>query len=133
MTIVKIMYTYGAMAGTFLLIDILWLGVIGKNFYQQQIGSLMKTNPNWMAALVFYALFLVGVMIFCVLPAIEKNSLTHALIYGALFGFFTYMTYELTNLAILKDWPFWIVPADIIWGVILTGSVSVIGFLIAKI
>jgi uncharacterized membrane protein len=132
MTTLKILYTYGAMAGVFLVIDLLWLGVIGKKFYQAQIGHLMKATPNWPAALVFYALFLVGVLIFCVLPAVEKQSLMHAVIYGALFGFFTYMTYELTNLAVLKNWPFWIVPVDILWGVVLTTVVSVAGFLIAK-
>jgi len=133
MTWIQILYTYAVMAIAFLAVDLVWLGFIGKAFYQNQIGHLMKASPNWSAALIFYALFLVGVMIFCVLPSVEKNSLSHAILYGALFGFFTYMTYELTNLAVLKSWPFWIVPVDIIWGVALTSIVSTIGFLIARI
>lgn len=92
----------------------------------------MRETPNWPTAIIFYLLFIVGVMIFCVQSAVEKNSLNHAVIYGALFGFFTYMTYELTNYAVLKNWPFAIVPIDILWGVVLTASISTIGFFIAK-
>ena len=133
MPIIKLVYTYLAMAGAFLVIDLLWLGVIAKNIYKNQIGTFMRETPNWPAAIIFYALFIVGVMIFCVLPAVEKNSLNHAIVYGALFGFFTYMTYELTNYAVLKNWPLAIVPIDIIWGVVLTATISTVGFLIAKI
>ncbi len=133
MPVIKLIYTYLAMAGAFLFIDLLWLGVIAKNIYKNQIGSFMRETPNWPAAIIFYALFIVGVIIFCVLPAVEKNSLNHAIIYGALFGFFTYMTYELTNYAVLKNWPLAIVPIDIVWGVILTAIISTVGFLIAKI
>lgn len=133
MTLLKIFYTYLAMIGTFLVVDLLWLAVIAKNFYKNQIGELMKTTPNWIAAIIFYALFIVGVMVFSVLPAVEKKSLSHAMIYGALFGFFTYMTYELTNLAVIKDWPFPIVVVDIIWGVVLATIVSTVGFLIIRL
>ena len=133
MTTIKMLYTYGAMLVCFLALDMVWLGVIAKGFYKDQIGHLMKTIPNWPAALIFYALFLVGAMIFAVLPGVEKNSLVHTLIYGALFGFFTYMTYELTNYAVIKDWPFWIVIVDIVWGIVLTGVVSIIGYLVAKL
>jgi len=133
MPIVKLIYTYLAMAGVFLIVDLLWLGVIAKNIYRSQIGDLMKATPNWAAAIFFYALFIVGTMIFCVIPAVEKGSLTHAIVYGALFGFFTYMTYELTNLAVLKNWPRGIVPVDIIWGIVLTGTISVVGYLVANI
>ena len=117
----------------FLAIDLLWLGVIAKNFYKNQIGFMMKSTPNWPAALIFYALFLVGIMIFCVMPAVEKDSLNHALLYGAMFGFFTYMTYELTNYAVIKDWPLAIVPVDILWGVVLATAVSLVGYFIGKI
>ncbi len=129
----KIIYTFAAMIATFLALDLLWLGVIAKKIYSDQIGFLMRQSTNWPAATLFYIFFIIGVIIFCVLPAVEKDSLNHAILYGALFGFFTYMTYELTNYAVIKDWPLAIVPIDIVWGVILTSIVSTVGFLIAKI
>lgn len=133
MPIVKIIYTYLAITGAFLAVDMLWLGVIAKKFYQDQIGHLMKTSPNWPAALIFYALFIIGIMVFCVWPHYEKGMIYDALLYGALFGFFTYMTYDLTNYAVLKDWPIGIVFIDILWGMVLCAVVSMTGFLIAKI
>jgi uncharacterized membrane protein len=85
---------------------------------------------NWAAALVFYVLFIIGLMIFVLLPALDKQSLSHALIYGALFGFFTYATYDLTNLATIRDWPITITIIDLIWGTTLSASVSSISYLI---
>jgi uncharacterized membrane protein len=133
MPLIKILYIYGSMLVAFLAVDLLWLGVIAKNLYKNQIGFLMKSTPNWIAAIIFYLLFIVGILIFAVLPGVEKNSLQHTLIYGALFGFFTYMTYELTNFAVIKNWPFPIVPIDIAWGVVLATVVSLVGFFVAKI
>lgn len=92
----------------------------------------MAEQVNWTAAIVFYLLFIIGIFIFAILPAVEKESFKHALIYGALFGFFTYATYDLTNLATLKDWPVKIVFIDILWGSVLTASVSVSGYYITK-
>lgn len=133
MPAIKIIYTFAAMATTFIAMDLLWLGVIAKKIYHDQIGFLLRQTPNWIGAISFYILFIIGVMIFCVLPAVEKDSLNHAILYGALFGFFTYMTYELTNYAVIKDWPLTIVPIDIAWGIILASVVSLVGFLIAKL
>ena len=93
---------------------------------------MLSSQVNWTAAFIFYLLFIVGVFIFCVLPAVEKASLTDALLKGALFGFFTYATYDLTNLATLKNWPLPILFIDIIWGSCLTAIVSVSGFYIVK-
>ncbi len=122
--------TYLVAIIAFLAIDMLWLGIVAKNFYQKQIGFLMKTDINWTAAIIFYLLFIVALMIFVILPAIEKESLVHALLYGALFGFITYATYDLTNLATLKDWPLLVTIVDLIWGAVLSASVSVITYLI---
>ncbi len=117
----------------FFLIDLVWLGVIAKDIYQKYMGHLMRPTPNWTASIVFYLLFIVGLVIFVINPAIQKNSLNYALLYGAMFGFFTYMTFDLTSLAVLKDWPWQIVIIDIIWGVVLSTSVSAISyFLINK-
>ena len=92
----------------------------------------MAEQVNWPAAMTFYLLFIAGILIFAILPAVEKDSLNHALLYGVLFGFFTYATYDLTNLATLKDWPIKVVIIDIIWGMVLTGSVATAGFYILR-
>lgn len=116
----------------FFAIDMLWLGVIAKNVYAKQIGHLLRPDVNWTAALLFYFLFIFGMVLFVIAPAIEKNIWTHALIYGALFGLITYATYDLTNLATLKDWPLTITIIDLIWGMTLAASVSTITYFIAS-
>ncbi len=116
----------------FFAIDMVWLGLVAKNFYSQQIGYLMKTNVNWVAALLFYFLFIGGVVFFVLTPALEKNSLTYAVFAGALFGLMTYATYDLTNLATIKEWPLLVTVVDLIWGTSLSTIVSVVSYLIAK-
>jgi uncharacterized membrane protein len=122
--------TYAAMTVAFFVIDMLWLGVIARPLYQSQLGHLLG-DVNWIAAVVFYLVFLVGICIFAVAPAVVTQQLTTALVYGALFGFFTYATYDMTNLATLKDWPLMIVFIDIAWGTILSASVAAVGYLTA--
>lgn len=117
---------------TFFAIDMVWLGLIAKNFYAKQIGFLMKTEINWIAAILFYLLFIIGLVVFVIQPAVEKDSWMHALLFGALFGVITYATYDLTNLATVKDWPLLITIVDLMWGAVLAASVSTITFLIAK-
>jgi uncharacterized membrane protein len=116
----------------FLAIDIVWLGWIAKNLYNKMIGHLLSPQVNWIAAIIFYFLFIIGIFIFAILPAIEKDAWKHALLYGALFGFFTYATYELTNLATLRQWPASLVFIDIAWGVFLSASVATAGFFITR-
>jgi uncharacterized membrane protein len=115
----------------FFAIDMVWLGLVAKNFYRQQIGFLMKPDINWPAAISFYLLFIAGLVLFVIAPAIGKNSWTHALWFGALFGLITYATYDLTNLATLKDWPLLVTIVDLAWGAILAASVSIATYLIA--
>lgn len=110
----------------FLIIDLIWLGFIAQSIYAHYLGHLLLDTPNWAAAFLFYFLFLIGMLIFVIHPAIEKMSLSHATRYGAAYGFFTYMTYDLTNYAVLKDWPFAIVPIDILWGTVLSLLVATI-------
>ncbi len=116
----------------FFIIDLIWLGVIAKGFYQKNLNYILSPQVNWPAAIIFYLLFITGILIFAVVPALTKDSWQHAMLYGALFGFFTYMTYELTNLALLKDWPLNIVLVDIIWGVVLCTAVATLSFILAK-
>ncbi|MGD0164762.1 MAG: DUF2177 family protein [Candidatus Sulfotelmatobacter sp.] len=113
-------------------LDMVWLGVAARNFYTKQIGLLMAPKVNWTAAILFYLLFLAGLVVFVIAPAVEKASLMRALMFGALFGLITYATYDLTNLATLKDWPLALTVVDLIWGTILAGSVSVGTYLIAR-
>ena len=116
----------------FFAIDMVWLAVVAKNFYQKQIGFLMKPDISWLAAIIFYLLFITGLIIFVITPAMVKQSWVHALLYGALFGLVTYATYDLTNLATVKDWPLLVTVVDLVWGSVLAASVSVITYLIAN-
>ena len=132
MSIKHMIFTYGIMAAVFLAVDLIWLGLIAKNFYQKHLGRFFSDKVNWKAALIFYFLFILGAMIFAVYPAVSQDSVMRAMIFGVLFGLFTYATYDLTNLATLKDWPVPIVIVDIIWGMVLCGTVSGVGFGVAK-
>jgi len=115
----------------FFIIDMIWLGLVARNFYRSQIGFLMKTNINWVAAIIFYFLFIAGLVFFVLSPAIEKRNLNYAIMAAIFYGLLTYSTYDLTNLATLKDWPVLVTIVDIIWGMILSVSVSLITYLIA--
>jgi uncharacterized membrane protein len=116
----------------FFVIDMVWLVLVAKKFYQEQIGFLMKPDINWFAAIIFYLLFIAGLIIFVISPAVEKHSWVHALLFGALFGLITYATYDLTNLATLKDWPLIVTVVDLIWGTVLASAISLITYLIAN-
>ncbi len=124
--------TYVLMAILFLALDLIWLGLIAKNFYQKHLGRFFSDKVNWTAAIIFYFLFVIGTMIFAVYPGVAHDSLMRAVILGVLFGLFTYATYDLTNLATLKNWPLPIVIVDIIWGMVLCGAISAFGFGVAK-
>ncbi len=112
--------------------DMVWLGLVAKNFYKSQIGFLMKPDINWTAAILFYLLFIVGLVLYVIMPSMEKGSWVHALLLGAFFGFITYSTYDLTNLATLRDWPLLVTIVDLAWGTVLGGLVSVLTYFIAS-
>jgi len=116
----------------FFVIDILWLGVIARGFYRRQLGFILSPQVNWAAAVIFYLMYIAGILFFAVRPAITTNSWRQAAVLGALFGLFTYATYDLTNLATIKDWPMLIVIIDILWGISLCTLVSTISFAISK-
>ena len=116
----------------FFVIDLTWLGLIAKNLYSQQLGFIMKENVNWIAAVSFYLIFIIGIVYFVVNPAVINDNWRYALFAGMLFGFIYYATYDLTNLATLKDWPLKITIIDLIWGTSLGGLTSIVSFLIYK-
>jgi len=114
---------YAISVPVFFIIDMIWLGLVANKFYQSQLGHLLGP-VNWPAAIIFYLLFLVGLTFFAIYPGAVKASILTALGLGAAFGFFTYATYDLTNLATLKDWPIKVVFVDILWGTVLGASVA---------
>jgi uncharacterized membrane protein len=123
---------YALTVPVFFIIDLVWLGVVARGFYQKNLKFILSPNVNWTAAIIFYLMYIAGILIFAVVPGVAKDSLRHAALWGALFGFFTYATYDLTNLALLKDWPLNIVIVDILWGMVLCTIVATLSFYIAK-
>ena len=132
MNVGGVIVSYILTALVFFAIDVVWLGLVAKNMYNRNIGHLMSSQVNWVAAVVFYLAFIVGILVFAVYPSVDRDSLLRAVALGALFGFFTYSTYDLTNLATLKDWPLSITIVDIAWGMVLTSVVSAVGFYIVR-
>lgn len=108
----------------FFAIDILWLGFVARGFYRRELEEFLAPQANWKAAVLFYLVYIVGILIFAVSPALDAGSLARAAVLGALFGFFTYATYDLTNLATLKDWPVNVVVVDVAWGTVLCAAVA---------
>jgi len=106
----------------FFLIDMVWLGLVAKNFYRRHLGELLSPTVNWTAAILFYLLFIAGLLLFVIEPA--QGRVLQALWKGALFGLIAYATYDLTNLATLKNWPLLVTVVDLAWGAILGGAVS---------
>ncbi|MDQ3064851.1 MAG: DUF2177 family protein [bacterium] len=106
-------------------IDFVWLGLVANNFYRSQIGNLLLDKPNLPAAVSFYVLYVVGIVLFVINPAIEKQSWQHALTYGFLFGLIAYATYDLTNLAVAKGYTTKLAIVDMAWGSFLTALVAV--------
>lgn len=107
----------------FIVIDLIWLGVIGQSIYQKYLGHLLKKDVNWIAAIIFYLLFILGLLVFVVGPAYLNEDILEAFLMGGLLGLIMYATYDLTNLATLKDWPLPITIIDLIWGTFL-GSLT---------
>ena len=116
----------------FIAIDMVWLVLVARGFYQKHLGFLMRSNPNWSAAVLFYLLFVFGLLVFVIVPSLETGSTKKVLVLGALFGLITYATYDLTNLATIKDWPWIVTVVDLLWGGVLATSVSYLAFLAGK-
>jgi len=112
------------------ILDALWLMFIANKFYKSQIGNLLLDKPNMAPAIIFYVIYIVGIVTFVVAPALEKGSLVHALGYGALFGLVAYATYDLTNLSTLKGFTSKVVIVDLLWGALMTATVAGITYLI---
>ena len=101
---------------TFLLLDALWLGLIARSFYAKHLSLYLTDNVLWSSAFIFYVIFNVGLLVFVILPSIEKNSYQSLVLYSLLYGLVTFATYDLTNLATIKDWPIIVSLIDIMYG-----------------
>jgi uncharacterized membrane protein len=112
----------------FFAIDMIWLGLVARTFYREHLGFLLAPNTNWIAAIMFYLLFILGILVFVVVPGLEDDSLKTTLLRAALFGLVTYATYDLTNLATVKDWPVLVTVVDLTWGTVLSVTVSLVSF-----
>ncbi len=125
------LYLYLATVPIFFAVDMIWLGLIARNFYQSQLGHLLAPSVNWPVAIAFYLLFIGGLIFFAVRPGLEAQSLYTAALYGALFGFFCYATYDLTNWSTVKDWPALLSIVDMLWGATLSAIVASASYLVA--
>jgi len=123
---------YLATLVAFLVIDMIWLGFVAHAFYQKHLGSLLAPKPNWLVAIMFYLLFIVGLLLFVIVPGLKENSMKIILWHGALFGLITYATYDLTNLATINNWPLLVTAIDLMWGMVLSTAVSAISFMTGK-
>ena len=115
----------------FFAIDMIWLGLIAKSFYRQQLGFVLSPDVNWPAAIIFYLLYIGGILFFAVMPGLKELSWQTALLHGAVLGMLCYATYDLTNMATIKNWPLVIVVVDIIWGTVLTGGCALLSYFTA--
>ena len=111
-------------------IDLVWLNVISKSIYQQGIGHLMAAEPNLICAGLFYLVYVLGLLWFAIRPNYTLIGIKHVFVAGALVGFLVYASYDLTNLALLKDWPLGLSIMDISWGTLLSGISASVGKII---
>ena len=128
----KYSIAYATSAVIFLMLDMVWLGFIAKDFYRSQIKHLMADSFNIKAAVAFYVLYCIGLMFFAVRPALQDHDWRIALAYGAGFGFFAYLTYDLSNLATLKDYPTQFAFVDIAWGSFASAITASIATVVAN-
>ncbi len=132
MTFKQAVTLYLMTLAVFFVVDMIWLGVVAKGFYRKHLGTMLSPKVNWAAALLFYLLFIVGLLVFVIRPALEQGEPLKALLLGAFFGLISYATYDLSNLATLKDWPIIVTVVDLVWGATLGGLVSLAGALLGR-
>jgi len=123
---------YLGILAVFLAIDAVWLTLVARGFYSDHLGYLLASETNWIAAGVFYLLFVAALQVFVVLPGLQAGSLRQVMLRGAFFGLVTYATYDLTNLATVRDWPVIVSVVDLIWGSVLSLTVGLAGYLLGR-
>ena len=124
-TLYNLSFLYVITAVVFFAIDLIWLGVIAKGFYAKHVGHLLREQVNWPAAIIFYAVYIAGIQVFVMIPALQNGwGPFHTALIGAMLGFFAYCTFDLTALALLKSWTVFVSVVDILWGTVLTGATA---------
>jgi len=115
-----------------IVLDALWIFGFMQGLYQREIPDLLRADPNWIAALIFYVGYPIGAIYLAVLPALELHSLRKAIVNGAALGGVAYGTFAITNLSVIKGWSVALTIADGFWGVVVTAAVSALGYLVAR-
>ena len=128
MTIIQALKLYGLTAAVFFAIDLVWLGVVAQGFYEKHLGHLLRPDVIWPAALLFYLIYIAGLLVFAVVPALDSGSMVKALVLGGFLGFFAYATFDLTCMALFKDFPWVVVVVDLLWGMVLSALVTLSGY-----
>jgi uncharacterized membrane protein len=128
----KAIWVYLLTTAVFLVLDAVWLGIAARDFYKKHLGYLMAPEVNWTAALLFYLLYIAAILVFVTEPAARSGSVLRAAALGALLGLVAYATYDLTNLATVKDWPILVTAVDLVWGTLITSATATASFFIAR-
>jgi uncharacterized membrane protein len=132
--IANIAMVYGLTAGIFFIIDLFWLGAAARGLYDRHIGGLLRDQVNWAAAVLFYLIYIGGILVFVQIPALSGNwSILRVALYGGMLGFFAYATFDLTSLALIRNWSVTITVVDLIWGTVLTGSTAALSVWLGRL
>ncbi|HTO34260.1 MAG TPA: DUF2177 family protein [Pararhizobium sp.] len=128
----SVLFAYAGTLLSFLAADAIWLGLVARTFYRDQLGALMLPSPNFAVAALFYLFFAVAIVVLAVMPGFKAGSFTLAVGYGAVLGLAAYGTYDITNLATLKSWPPIVSMVDMAWGTFVTALSAGCGFVLAR-
>ena len=132
MSPVQFLKLYGVTGAVLFACDLVWLGVVAKGFYRRYLPTLLRTDVRWGPGLLFYALYVAALIVFVLQPALERQSLGRAVVLGAFFGLTAYATYDLTSLALIRDFPTLVAVVDIAWGTALTAAVSAAAYTVGR-
>ena len=132
MGVCKTLALYISTLAVFFGIDLIWLVLMNSRFYRPRLAGLMSDKVNWLPAILFYLLFIIGLLLLVVLPAVDHGSWIRAMLLGGLFGMVAYATYDLSNLATIKNWPVMVTIVDIVWGTALSAILASISYFIAR-
>ena len=128
----RFVVAYIVTAIVFLGLDALWLSQIALGMYRRELGALLLDKPNLAIAGIFYLLFVIGIVVLAILPALNGGGWVNALLMGAVLGLVAYGTYDITNLSTLKNWSLTVTIADLIWGTALTAVSATVGYLVVS-
>jgi len=132
-TLIQFLKVYGASCVVLFAVDLVWLGVVAKGFYHRHLETLLRPEVRWGPGLLFYLLYVAALVVFVVQPALERQSLTRALVLGAFFGLTAYATFDLTSLAMIRDFPTLVAVVDMVWGAALTTAVAAAGYGVGRL